>query len=545
MAINRRRALAGGLGAVGLGSFVLPRIAIAQADTRPSLTVAVQKVSNSNTLEPLREQSNVGTRVIYSIMETMIDLDWTGDLRPVPTLAERWRRIDDRTVELTLREGVRFHNGDPLTAEDVAFSFGQERMWSSTPEDRRGAYVSLIAGATGKTPPAEVTGIARSSFPGFERIEIVDRRTVRFMNRVPDLTLEGRLVRNTAAIVSQRAFAEAPSWLEWARRPVGTGPYKIRQYRPDNDLVLDAFDDYWGGRPPLRSIRFIEVPEVSSRVNGLLAGDFDFVCDIPPDQIAGIERRERWHVVGGLIPNIRITAFDKTNAPLQDPRVRRAMSHAVDRQAIVDALWLGRASVPKGLQWDFFGDMLIADWSNPAHDPALARSLLAEAGYRGEAIRYQLLNNYYTNQVPTAQILVEGWHAVGLNVQIEMKENWSQILERTPQRGICDNSNTAWFNDPVASMAGFGPGGQQWEAQQWRSDDALRAFTEMQTSTDPARRKLAFRRMIEICEREDPAYIVLHQSAQFTGKRRDLRWKPPQGLPMDFRASNWGSAVRD
>ena len=175
--------------------------------------------------------------------------------------------------------------------------------------------------------------------------------------------------------------------------------------------------------------------------------------------------------------NIRLTIFDKHHPTLKDPRVRRAMTHAVDRQAIVDALWNGRTKVPKGLQWDFFGPMLLSDWAVPAYDPAEATRLLKEAGYDGAPVPYQMLNNYYTNQLQTAQIMVEQWKAVGLNVAIEMKENWGQILGRFPGRGICENSNSSWFNDPVASLSAYAPGGQTWEAGQWENDAMIVPLT--------------------------------------------------------------------
>ena len=111
---------------------VLPRFAIAQSDQRPAITIAVQKIVNSNTLEVLREQSNVGERVFFtSLWEGLISRNWLGNLESRPGLATEWRRIDDKTVELSLRRGVRFHNGDEMTAEDVAFSFGAERMFGT------------------------------------------------------------------------------------------------------------------------------------------------------------------------------------------------------------------------------------------------------------------------------------------------------------------------------------------------------------------------------------------------------------------------------
>ncbi len=522
------------------GGTLLPRFAIAQADQRPSITVAVQNISTSGTLEPMREQSNVGFRVMPSFAECLIEMDWTRTQRPRPGLATEWRRIDHRTVELTLRDGVRFHDGTLLSAEDVAFSFSAARF-GGTAADARGLFVGTAQQAASKVPPPEASAISRSAFPAFERIEVRDARTVRFINGAPDVTLESRLTRTSGSIFSRAGFAAASSWLEWARMPVGSGPYRIARFRPNQDLLLEAHDAYWGGRPPLKSIRFIEVPDVAARVNALRAGDADFACDMPPDQIGEIERAPRLAVQGGRINNIRLTIFDKHHPVLANPLVRRAMTHAIDRQAIVDALWAGRTAVPKGLQHEFYGEMFQADWSAPRFDLAEARRLLREAGYKGEAIPYQLLNNYYTNQTPGAQVLVEGWRQAGLNVQIEMKENWGQILGRFPGRGISDNSNTAGFGDPVSSMATYAPGGQTWESGQWENDEAKAAMQVLASSVEPAARRTAFRRMLEICEREDPAYTVLHQNATFTALRKGLPWRASQSFAMDFSPRNWGA----
>ncbi|MBW6399498.1 ABC transporter substrate-binding protein [Roseomonas sp. HJA6] len=537
--INRRALLA----APALA--VLPRVALAQADQRPSITIAVQKVSNSNTLEPLREQSNVGERVfLTSMWEGLLGRDYSSQLETIPMLAVENRRISDSVVEFKLRPGVKFHNGDELTAEDVAFSFGNDRMFGPNGPN---SGSTIRVGETnptnsGKELPVEVPAVANRSFPGFEKIEIIDRHTLRWINRTPDVTLEGRLARIGSEIGSRRGFAEAASWLDWSRKPVTTGPYKVAEFRPDQSLTLVAHDEYWGGRPPIRQIRFVEVPEVSSRVNGLLSGEYHFACDIPPDQITGIERNAAFEVVGGTIPNHRITVFDKNHAQLRNPLVRRAFTHAIDRQAIVDSLWAGRTEIPKGLQWSFYGDMFIADWSVPNFDPAEARRLLREANYRGEPIPYRLLNNYYTNQVGTAQILVEMWRQVGLNVQIEMKENWSQILERSPTRAVRDWSNSGLFSDPVSSLVNqHGPNGQQQQVGEYANEEFNRLSSELETSTDRARRRVVFQRMLVIAEREDPAYTVLHQNATFTAKRKDIRWKAAPAFAMDFRAQNWGA----
>jgi peptide/nickel transport system substrate-binding protein len=430
-----------------------------------------------------------------------------------------------------------------MSAEDVAFSFGPDRLWGRGEQGAGGTlFTSTTGGMASKAPPPEVPAVARRTYPALDRIEIVAANRVRFINKTPDVTLEGRIARNVGAIFSRRAFEAAASWLDWAREPVGTGPYRIARFLPDRELVLEAFDDYWGGRPPIRRIRFIEVPEPVSRVNGLLSGEYDFACDVNPDQIADVERDARFEVVGSTITNHRLTVFDKNHPQLRDARVRRAFTHAIDRQAIVDAMWAGRTRIPKGLQWEYYGEMFQADWDVPRFDQAEARRLLREAGYRGEPIPYRLLNNYYTGQVATAQVLVEMWRQVGLNVQIEMKENWAQIFSRETQRGIRDWSNSAPFNDPVSSITNqHGPRGQQQQVGEWTNEEFNRLSAELETSTDRARRRAVFRRLLEIAEREDPAYTVLHQTATFTAKRKDIRWRAAQSFLMDFRSRNWGA----
>lgn len=540
MLINRRHAL--GLMGAAAGTFIMP--GIVRANQRRSVTVAVQKITNNNTLDIWNEQSNVGERVFFpNLWEGLILRDWMGNQGPVPGLATEWKRLDDKTIELQLRQGVKFHNGDELTAEDVVFSFSDERLFAGTePAGGKTLYEANFKPQTEKELPAAIPGVSRRLWPALRGVEAVDKYTVRFHNATPDVTLEGRLYAFGSQIANKRAWDEAKSYAEWARKPVTTGPYKVASYKPDVELVLEAHDDYWGGQPPLQQIRFVEVPEVASRVNGLISGQYDFACDLPPDQIGTVTANPGLEIQSSTIWNHRLTVFNTQNEILRNPLVRRAMTHSIDRQAIVDALWAGQTVVPAGMQFESFrtSNMFIGDWQPPKFDPELARDLLKQANYKGDAIPYRLLNNYYTNQTPTAQVLVEMWKQVGLNVEIEMKENWAQIHDPEGVKGVRDWSASNNINDPITPLVvQFGPNGEAQQKKDWSNDEVNKLSVIMETSTDHDQRKKAIKRMLEICEREDPAYNVLHQNAVFTGMKKELNWKAAPAFAMDFRSTNW------
>jgi peptide/nickel transport system substrate-binding protein len=542
MLIHRRHAL--GLMGAAAGSLAMPRLSFAQ-NQRRTITIAVQKITNNNTMDVWNEQSNVGERVFFpNLWEGLINRDWMGDQGGVPGLATSWKRLDDKTIELKLREGVKFHNGDEMTADDVVFSFSDERVFAGTqPDGGATLYAENFKPKTDKELPAGVPGVGRRLWPALRGVEAIDKYTVRFHNASPDVTLEGRMIAFGSQIASRRAWDEAATYADWANAPVTTGAYKVQEYRPDVSLTLVAHDDYWGGRPPLAEIRFLEVPEVASRVNGLLSGEYDFACDLPPDQLDAVRNTAGLEVQGSTILNHRIQVFDKVHPVLEDPLIRRAMTHSIDRQLIVNALWDGQTVVPAGLQFEFYDDMFIKGWTAPEFNLEMARDLVKQSGYQGDAIPFRVLNNYYINQVSNAQIMVEMWKQAGLNVEIQMVENWGQVLEDNDTRGIRDWSNSATFNDPVSSIvAQHGPNGLQQQRNEWSNVEMNELSNFMQKSTDRAARKKAFARMLEISEREDPAFQVLHQNCVFTGMKSELNWKAAPAFAMDFRTNNWNAS---
>jgi len=528
--------------ALTAGALAMPRLSLAAA-SRTQITVAVQKLTTTNTLDPVSEQSNVGTRILNSYLEGLIGPNLRGKLEPIPMLATSWKRIDDKTVELELRKGVKFHNGDELTAEDVVFTYSPERMFGkTTPQgwDKTMEIDQHNVTQHSKDLPPQVPAIARRLWPSLVKVEAVGKYTVRFVNATPDVTMEGRIMAMGSQIINRRAFEEAPSWLDFARKPIGTGPYKVETLTPDVELILVAHEDYWGGMPPLKRIRFVQVPEAAQRVNGVRAGQYDMACDLTPDQFENVTTDASLEVVGGVITNIRVTCFDKFNPTLTDPRVRQAMLHSIDRQMIVDQLWMGKTVVPKGDQFEWYGDMYVREWNAPRYDPEKAKQLLKDAGYKGDPIPYRLLNDYYTLQTNNAQVMVEMWKQVGLNVEIDMKENWDQVWDRKGSRGVHDWSSGGSFPDPVATQPNnWGPQGQGQQYGEYKNDEVNTLCGVLQSSTDRSERRKAFARMLQVIEYEDPAYGVINQNATFTAKRKADTWQVAPSFAMDFSPGNW------
>ncbi len=497
-------------------------LTLAQADSRPDMVVAVQKLPPN--LDPMMENSNVHERIVYNFAETLIFIDDKDNLKLVPGLATEWKRLDDKTLEFKLRKGVKFHNGEEMTAEDVAFSFGPERLFH---KERGWTFAQMYLG-------------------NLEPIEVIDRYTVRIRSKIPDFLLEKRFANYMSEIISKKAFLAAKDWNTWNRNVVCTGPYKLVELKTADYIKLEAFDGYWGKKAPAKTLTFKVVPEIASRIAGLTTGEYQIITEIPPDQLKSIDKIKGASSIGGAIPNIRTVQFDETNDLLNNADLRRALIMAVDRQLIVDSLYYGRTPVPNGYQMKLFGDMYIEDFQGLSYDPDKARELVKKSGYKGQTIYYRILSNYYTLEVSTAQILVEMWKAVGLKVKIEVKENWSQILQNDETRHLYNVSNTAYYSDPVGQIwRRLGPKSWMRVENKYGGKEPVYIFDEkfdawgktLQTSTDLETRRKAVRNMLKYVDFENAAQINLHALTMFYGKRDEVIWTPYPGARMDLKAT--------
>jgi len=273
--------------------------------------------------------------------------------------------------------------------------------------------------------------------------------------------------------------------------------------------------------------------ELSARIAGLVTGDFDLISDVPPDQFTAVTRHKDLEIVGGPIASMRVVKFDTRNPNLKDVRVRQALALAVDYQAIAKSIWHGLLEVPPGHQFESFGNLYDPKRPRPTYNPQKARELLKAAGYKGEPIPYRIRPDAYAAEVATAQILMAMWSQVGVKIDLQIKENFGQLLA-FPGTGMRNGVDPYVVNDP---LFGFWRSYNQSEQEVWSNEEFYRLGAILETAMDPAERKKAYAGMLDIFENDPPA-IILHTTGLFYGKRKSLKWTPYPHAYMDFRREN-------
>jgi peptide/nickel transport system substrate-binding protein len=430
-----------------------------------------------------------------------------------PHLATSWERKGPSELIVSLRKGVKFHNGDEMTAADVAYTFRDGRLRGEKPEIPDGrAYFGIL-----------------------DKVEALDPYTVRFTTRVPDVLLEQRLASWASWIVNKRHY-EAVGVEGFSRNPVGTGPYKFARMVSNDFIALDAFDDYWMGRPTAKTVTFKAIPELAARVAGLISGEYDLITNIPPDQASLIEGQKTVEARSVVLANSHLLIYDEKGPMMADKRIRQALSFAIDRQKLVDTLWLGKAVVPAGHNYPEYGQMYL-EGRKLAFDPAKAKALLKEAGYKGEPIVYRTLPNYYTNALDAAQIIIEMWKDVGINASVQVVENFNQMAAAGQQVG--NTSNSTRLPDPIGALwISWGPNSSIQRDKLWTTTAAFNtAGRALEAETDPVKRKALFKVMLDAFEDEVPG-TILYQPLEIYGVKKSIAWRPTTFFFMDLRPDN-------
>lgn len=471
------------------------------------------------TLEPgdISNQAVEMYRIFMNMYDTLITFDYKNNTGMRPALAESWKQLDEKTLELKLRKGVKFHDGTEFTADDVLAIFGPRRPFS---EDS----------VMGKD----------KNWPSFKEAQKIDDYTVRLIAKRSDPTMAQILSLPSYSVISGKAF-DSQDFKTWQFKPVGTGPYKIVDFVDAEYLILEANNDYWGGKPAYSKLTFKVVPEIAARIAGLTAGDFHIITDISPDLHKLIADDPNLDLVGTSIANVR-TIYFNMHKPYMDVYLRKAMSLAIDRELLVKTLWSGMVEVPHGIQWKSYGDMYISEHPAPKYDPELAKEMLKKSAYNGEVIEYKVRKDYYTGELDTAQACVEMWKAIGVNVALTVCENWGQVnaVDANEIRiyGMRNTSHNGLFPDPVAGLwRTYKPSYDSVRWNNWQAPEFHKYGEILSTSIDPKVRRDAFKKMLDIWD-DNPPSVILYNNALFYGKTKNVEWTPYEVYFMDFGPYN-------
>jgi ABC-type transport system substrate-binding protein len=367
---------------------------VLSCSARPDPNTLVMIIESSPTnLDPrvgIDAQSERIDSLIFDYLLTRGD-----NLNMTPGLAESWDIPDPLTYVFHLHQGTKFHDGRPLTARDVKWTF--DSLLTGKIRSSRGATYRLV-----------------------DRIEAADDFTVVFHMKEADATLLWNLSEGAVGIVPEG------SGDEMTRHPIGSGPFKFLSAEIDREVVLERNDEYWGEKAKLARVRFAVVPDATTQALELRKGSADVAINAsyPPDTVITLQRERNLAVERGAGTRLAYLGFNVRDPILKDARVRQAIAYALDRQAMIDYLWRGQArparSVLPSQSWAYNGDV-------PAynHDPARASQLLDAAGYPVvNGVRFHITMKTSTDENTRLMVAVmqQQLRAVGIVLDIRSFE---------------------------------------------------------------------------------------------------------------------------
>ncbi len=360
-------------------------------------------------MDPHYHNLSPNNSMMQHVFEGLIRRDDNQKL--VPALAASWKSVDDLTWEFKLRKNVRFHDGSPFTAEDVVFTLKRVPNVPNSP----------------------------SSFATFTKpivdVKIVDSHTIIFKTATPHVLLPSDLA---SVMIVSKLHGEKAATEDYnsGKACIGTGPYKFAEFVPNQRVVLKANYGYWGGEEPWDKITFKILTNASARVAALLSGDVQLIETVPTSDITKMEKDKNLSVVSKVSNRVIYVhlnqsteksppfIFDKAGKPLdknpfRDVRVRKALSMAVNRDAIVDRVMEKKAVTAAQLLPDvFYGTS--KKLKPTKYDPEGAKKLLAEAGYpNGFAMTLHGPAGRYINDDKVIQALAQFYSRIGIDTKVE------------------------------------------------------------------------------------------------------------------------------
>src|SRR5215510_7805085 len=509
MTVTRRELLKGAAAIGVLGELPQALPGAAQAQTTQKKELVTAQAGDIAKFDPHFSTASQDIRVSFNLFDNLTSRHPDGKL--YPGLATEWKLEGQTTWRFKLRQGVKFHNGDPFTSADAKFSL--ERTYDPSVKTMVATALSTI-----------------------DRIEAPDPFTLVIYTKKPDPLLPARLGFYGGQIVPKK-YLESVGNDAFNAKPVGTGPTRFVSWVKDDRLTLDAYPDYWGGKPEFDKLIVRSIPETAPRVAALLKGEVDIITQLPPDQEDRVTANAASRVEGALYAGLYVLGVNSKRPPLDNPLVKQALSLAIDRDLIVKELWKGRGIVPSQpiAKGDSFFDPKLPPL---AYNPREARERLKKAGYKGEEIFIETTVAYVSQDKPMAEAIAAMWKDVGVNVKVEVIE-FSVRAQKNREKSF----KGLWWSDPTSTLGDpdgmmwrlLGPGGPQ---DYWRDAKFDELGNAARFSVDEKFRGEAYAQMTRIFLENFP-WLPVIQPYEDYGLQKFVEWTPNPNQQFEIRRFNF------
>jgi len=485
---------------------VLSLLLVARPVAAEPTQLTIVQPAEATTMDPGRSTQVLTVNYFYNLYDSLTR--WDAALQLQPGLATSWKAVNDITWEFTLRPGVKFHDGSPLTAEDVRATI--ER--------------NLVPGKT----------VVTAGFTTIESVQAASPTLVRVVTRKPDPLLPVRMAQMGSQILPAR-LATDEGGREGTGASLGSGAYRFVEWVKDERLVMEANRDWWGweGRPPsVDRVLWKAIPDDFPRLVALEKGDADIVTSVPPDRIRSVAEGRNTRVVS--VPSTRTVEFNinSTQPPLSDKRVRQALHYALDVPAIIRSLFagLGRPLVGGLADTDFGYNPALKPYP---YDPARARALLAEAGSPGGIdVTLHAGMGTMVNDKQLLEVIADMWAKVGIRARVAMMEMVARqrmVNERAlPPGGLLLINVQSTLLDADGSLWRIlhptGLGGRYWAGSQ-PGHRFHEVMEQARYTLDPKKRKALYVEATQLFDDEKP-WLELFQEVIVYGTSKRVTFRP-------------------
>lgn len=400
------------------------------AQTPPNVLI-VGQIAEPQSLDPQVSTAVNDFRILVNIYDGLVRYA-DGTLEVEPALATDWTISDDGlTYTFNLREGVTFHDGTPFNAEAVKFNF--DRML-----DEDHPYYD-----TGPFPLS-------FNFSAVDSVNVIDEHTVEFVLTEPFAPFLSNLAYPTGLIVSPQGVMDNVD--DYGRNPSGTGPYRFVEWQSNTRVVVEANPDYWDGAPALEAVVFRPITDANTRVAEMLSGGIDVMVEVPPDNVSQFEEDSAFEVYEQAGPHVWYVMLNAQYGPFADKLVRQAANYAVNKDALVNDILQGTATVSDSPIAPAFNWAYNEDLEPYPYDPDMAEQLLSEAGVDNPEVTFYVTEggSGMLDPITMGTAIQADLEAVGFDVTIETYE-WNTFLGIVnPGLGEdVDMAEMAWMtNDP-------------------------------------------------------------------------------------------------